>query len=254
MDRFLKPERLNIDPNATTSEKHWKPWFQTFRNFLVSLDSKEPDRLCLLVNYVSPEIFELIATCSIFDEAIETLEQFYVKPINEIFARHLLATRSQESSESLDIFLQSLKQLSLDCNFKDSTALECRENSIGDAFISGLSSHAIRQRLLENNSLDLKTTFDTARSLEMAQKQSESYNTLGPSTVASIYQPSSENLIQPSVAAVSSANKNNNNKCYFCGNSRHPRSKCPAKDATCNDCSKKDIKIEICIINIGIYD
>ena len=33
--------------------------------------------------------------------------------------------------------------------------------------------------------------------------------------------------------------KQNTQSCWFCGNSRHPRNKCPAKDAACHKC--KDI-------------
>ncbi|KAK3885023.1 hypothetical protein Pcinc_010678 [Petrolisthes cinctipes] len=40
---------------------------------------------------------------------------------------------------------------------------------------TGLLSPAIRERLLENKTLDLATMFDQARSLESAQKDSESY-------------------------------------------------------------------------------
>ena len=46
-----------------------------------------------------------------------------MKPANEIFARHLLATRKQQSNETLDEFLQSLKILSRDCNFKNVDAV-----------------------------------------------------------------------------------------------------------------------------------
>jgi len=34
--------------------------------------------------------------------------------------------------------------------------------------------------------------------------------------------------------------------CYFCGNNRHPRSKCPAKDATCAKCQKKGHYAKVC--------
>ena len=90
----------------------------------------------------------------------------------------------------------------------------------------------IRQRLLENKTLDLKTAFDQARALEMAQKNSESYYrpsvNLPISASASIEsQLPRDNQIQEEplvpVAAV-------NTKCFFCGLNRHPRSKCPAKD------------------------
>ena len=41
-----------------------------------------------------------------------------MEPANEIFARHLLATRKQQPNET-DEFLQSLKILSRDYNFKN---------------------------------------------------------------------------------------------------------------------------------------
>ena len=34
--------------------------------------------------------------------------------------------------------------------------------------------------------------------------------------------------------------------CYFCGNNRHPRSKCPGKDATCAKCQKKGQYAKVC--------
>ena len=50
------------------------------------------------------------------------------------------------------------------------SAVQNREAAIRDAFIAGLSSGYIRQRLLEENSLELLTVFDKAQSLEDAQK------------------------------------------------------------------------------------
>jgi len=60
----------------------------------------------------------------------------------------------------LDEYLQALKTLSKDCNFRQVTAAEYRDEAIPDAFISGLISSNIRQRLLENKTLDLQAAFD----------------------------------------------------------------------------------------------
>ncbi len=45
-----------------------------------------------------------------------------------------------------------------------------REEAIRDAFITGLLSNAIRQRLLKNKTLDLGSMFSQARALDSAQK------------------------------------------------------------------------------------
>ena len=47
--------------------------------------------------------------CTTFENAIQALKALYVKPSNEIFARHCLATRRQKAGESLDEFFQVLK-------------------------------------------------------------------------------------------------------------------------------------------------
>ena len=115
-----------------------------------------------------------------------------MKPRNEIFARHILATRCQQPHETLDEFLQALKTLSKDCNFQSITASKYCEESIRDALITGSRSPSIRQRLLENNTLDWNTISDQARSLELAMRNSESYSS----------PPSSVNAAVPPVATV----------------------------------------------------
>jgi hypothetical protein len=53
--------------------------------------------------------------------------------------------------------------LSKDCNFSQVTANQYRDEAVRDAFITGLLSTNIRQRLLENKTLNLQTAFDQAR-------------------------------------------------------------------------------------------
>ncbi|KAK3878332.1 hypothetical protein Pcinc_016916 [Petrolisthes cinctipes] len=173
----------------------------------------------------------------------------FVKPTNEVFVRHRLATRRQQSGETLDEYFRTLNVLSKDCNFKAVTAIQHCEEFIRDAFISGLQSPLIRQRLLENKTLDLATMFDQARALESAQKDSESYS--GNSAVyPRLLSAAQENddcelkceMKPESPPVVSAASA----KCYFCGQSRHPRSKCPARTAVCHKCQKMGHFSKVC--------
>ena len=144
-------------------------------NFLAVLPQEGLDKLSVLTNYVPPKIVVYIEECTEYDRAIVVLKELFVKPKNEVFARHVLATRSQQTAESLDEYLQVLKTLSKDCNYQIVTAVQNRDNAIWDAFITGLQCNHIYLRLLENKTLDLATMFDQARALESAQKSSESY-------------------------------------------------------------------------------
>ena len=84
---------------------------------------------------------------------ITKLEELYCKTPNEIFARHCLATRRQESTESIEEYLVALQKLSKDCNFKTVSADIYQQEMVRDSFIRGLNSSYIRQRLLENKTL-----------------------------------------------------------------------------------------------------
>ena len=236
MDRLLRPERLDADPSSPTVAQEWKHWIRTFQTFLAALKQEGLDKLGLLTNFVSPKVFECISECGNYDDALSILQALYVKPTNEVFARHSLATRRQQPGESLDEYFRCLKVLSKECNFKAVTATQHCEEYIRDAFISGLLSPLIRQRLLENKTLDLATMFDQARALDSAQRNSESYSS-APSPSSRVFSASldinSDNDSGP-LPVVAAANS----KCYFCGLQRHPRSRCPAREAVCHKCRK----------------
>ena len=55
--------------------------------------------------------------------------------------------------------MQALQSLSKDCQFCEVSANEYREEAVRDAFINSLHDSEIRQRLLENRTLDLETAF-----------------------------------------------------------------------------------------------
>ena len=156
-----------------------------------------------------------------------------------MLARHILSTRKQKAGESLDQFLNELKTLAKDCDLKTVSAEQYKSEMIRDAFINGLQSNHICQRLLENKTLNLQTAIDQAHSLDVAQQSSAMFS-----------QPSIPEVIAPmprrefekcsandtSLAAVNYKGKQNTQSCWLCGNSCHLRNKCPAKDTACHKC------------------
>ena len=170
MGKLLRPATLTEDPGSATALKTWRHWKRTWDFFLDSLptptEGAGPNKLAHLINLLAPNIYEIIADSTTYDEAIQTLEAVYDKPKNETFARFLLSSCKQEVGQSLDQYLQTLKTLAKDCNFTNVSAEQHKEEAIRDAFISGLSSNHIRQRLLERSKLSLETAFNDARSLD----------------------------------------------------------------------------------------
>ena len=250
MDKLLRPERFDTEPHSPNADRHWKHWYTTFENFLSAI-SEDFDRKNLLVNFVAPHVYEYIAECESFDDAIQVLRNLYVKPKNEIFSRHVLATRRQQPHESLDDFIRELKRLSSDCNFTSVSAEKHKEEAIRDSFISGLLSHQIRQRLLENKTLGLDEAFSQARTLELAIKNSDSYQVShedkvdSRSSLNAITRPSHDTE-QPRDLLNAAAIRRSKQTCYFCGYSRHPRKDCPAREATCHKCGKSGHFAKVC--------
>ena len=246
MDTLLKPARLDVNPNSPSAAKEWKHWHRTFTNFIEECKDKAPDKFRTLINYVSHNIYEYIEDCKDYDSAIEALQQLFLKTPNEIFARHLLATRQQKSGETLTELLQELKRLSKDCNFKRVSAEQYSEEMVRDSFINGLSSPIIRQRLLENSELNLKSAFDQAYSLDLAQRNAEAYVPAIPMAAAMDYPArekcTEEDLFGDSSLASTSAPK----RCYFCGDSIHSRKNCPARNSICHNCGKKGHYAKVC--------
>ena len=263
MDGHLKPARFDSDHTSSTAAQEWVHWKRTFKNFIKALEKKTPagetlDCLDLLINYIAPNIYNFIADSTTYDDAIKVLDSLFVKEVNQIFARHKLATRKQQQNEDLDQFLQSLKILSKDCKFTAVSANVYAEEAVRDAFISGMASQQIRTRLLENNTLTLDDAFSQARALESAHKHSLTYKTVEhPIGVNACIDKSQAGCTNPGetpteketgnqdnqVAAAGQFRPNNNyntKRCQWCGRSpSHPRQKCFAKNSTCQKCGRQ---------------
>ena len=94
MDKFLRPQIFDKDPNSSTASKKWTHWYRTFKNFLATFASHEPNKLDTLISNLDPTVYDCIAECTAYEEAIEVLEDWYVKPKN-IDAFSLLVSNSQ---------------------------------------------------------------------------------------------------------------------------------------------------------------
>ena len=79
MDKVLRPERLDTDPNSGTAAKEWLHWRGTFENFMAVLPHKDLDRLAILSNFVSPSIFQQIEDFTDYETSIETLQTMFIK-------------------------------------------------------------------------------------------------------------------------------------------------------------------------------
>ena len=69
--------------------------------------------------------------------------------------------------------MMKLKSIAKKCSLKTSTAKKLRELLIADAFVAGLQSPLIRQRLLESAEPTLDDLYKTALAMEVAIEDSK---------------------------------------------------------------------------------
>ncbi|VDP93437.1 unnamed protein product [Echinostoma caproni] len=224
MDRLFRPERFDIDSHSLSASKQCIHWHETFCNFISTVDLPNIEEKQLMVNFLSPSVYQHIIDCPDYEDAIKTLEGLYVKPKNEVFTRYLLATAKQEQGQTIDKFTQKLRVLARDCNFVAVSAEKRRDEAIRGAFITGLLSNDIHQRLLEKQTLSLQCAFNEARTVENARQQPPTYDSVlhvprssmpnQTDSTISMQRPGvsgSQPKIKDLVAMVSA-------KCFFCGN------------------------------------
>ena len=248
-DRILKLSRFDANPEQDSAAKLWNHWFRTFENFLATRQTGTAENPVieyrdesirhsfingLQSNYIRQrlsEVKELDLKTAI--DRILKLSRFDANPEQDSAAKlwnhwfrtfeNFLATRQTGTAEN--------------------PVIEYRDESIRHSFINGLQSNYIRQRLFEVKELDLKTAIERARAMEISHNQAGSYVEHGVTTHALAMPPpepsSVEALLSDSVVVAAIKQK-----CFLCSFDRHPRSKCPARDAKYNSCSKNPSKPE----------
>ncbi|XP_014294133.1 uncharacterized protein [Halyomorpha halys] len=137
MDKLYRPDKFDTDTDCSTAQREWTHWFRTFENFVEKADiGEDADRLKVLSNFLSSNVFEYINDCTTYETSLATLASLYIKPKNIIYARHLLSTRKQIPSETITQYITALESLVKKCDFKAISAEQNKNDHIRDAFIS----------------------------------------------------------------------------------------------------------------------
>lgn len=253
VSKILRPIILEVQPTSQEAPRVFKHWKFVLSQYLTALPNESNDlHLGILARSLSPNNFELISECGSYDAAIQVLNSIFIKPPNNVVARHTLMTRRQLPQESIDEYARELQRLSVNCGFRDVTASSYRNEYIRDSFISGLKSPIIRTRLLECSEVSLVNAVDKARALELAHQDSLTYEAPGnlavvpPSPLAPLESLVDDTNIVDSSAAISAATPQKR-PCFFCGKRPlHDRSVCPARDILCSRCHKKGHFAKVC--------
>ncbi|XP_072887837.1 uncharacterized protein [Hemitrygon akajei] len=253
MESILHLEKLDLDPQAPEAALAFELWLARFQLYLEEVSATEPAVMHrILLSRITPKVYSLIRDLPTYQGALDALKRQYLRPVNTVYARHRLATRRQQPGESSAEFLRALQTLVRTCDCKALTAEQHAELLVRDAFVTGMRSVYVRQRLLENADLTLCSAAEMADMPGAALLNADAVQPRDPPPVP--WTPQTPPLLVPTSefanAAASHDSTNSPNpatatasrkpaQCYFCGLEKHPRKRCPAREATCSSCGKK---------------
>ena len=99
MERLLQPKCFDVATSDPQAQHKWEHWHRTFCNFAQISQANDEEKLLLLVNYVSTEVYTHISACVDYVVAIAKLDSLYIKPRNISFSRYALSSRRQQINE-----------------------------------------------------------------------------------------------------------------------------------------------------------
>ena len=77
MDKALRPNRFNENPNTATAAKEFKHLIQTLEYCIEVLPQEGLDELKILTNFVSPTVYDFISDCKTYESGKETLKKIF---------------------------------------------------------------------------------------------------------------------------------------------------------------------------------
>jgi len=62
MDKYLRPERFEVEPTSNSADQQWSHWKRTFSNFFSHFkEVSEESKFQLLTNYIAPNMYIYIS-------------------------------------------------------------------------------------------------------------------------------------------------------------------------------------------------
>ena len=240
------PQRLKID-NESEISTNWKRFKRAWDNYEIATnlvkESKEY-RCAVLLTCIGEDANEILEGFKFeddesdrdIDKVLEKFHQYCVGSTHEAFESFKFNSRVQENAESIDTFVSELRRLAKGCNYGDQ-----EDRMIRDRILVGCKSDQVREKLLEDSSLNLKKAVDTCRAHEASQNKLQAM----AKEVAVDIDRLSQSQNRPKFFSKDRyRNKSEKsfkkpNRCPRCGYDEHKNMDyCPAKRAECRKCRK----------------
>ena len=177
-------EQLRLPPPLDFESRQlgpvWKAWRKRCMVYLTASDNDEASEKkekSLLLHALGPEAIDISETFFFtkddgekkdptFDELVARFDAHFLPRVNVTFERHQFFTRNQEPGESVDRYITALRKLAQTCEFG-----EIRDSLVRDRFICGLSTVAVKEKLLGMPNITLETAIDKCKAAGLVKDQ-----------------------------------------------------------------------------------
>lgn len=243
MDQLKAPDRLNFDsPNLSQTWKKWREEFTLYADLaLADKDDKHKVKMFrYLIGNRGREVYDTLTFVEVEDErTLQTvIEKFdaYCNPMkNESVERYKFNSRNQQPGESIYNYVTELKLVAANCGYG-----EIEESLIRDRIVCGIKDTSLRERLLRETNLTLKSCLDICRASELSKERMREIDNAPAAEVHALRTPDKGAKMKYDNRQYSKGSVQIQ-QCRYCGRKHElSKQKCPAYGQVCHKCKKKD--------------
>ncbi|XP_043682895.1 uncharacterized protein LOC122636083 [Vespula pensylvanica] len=232
MENHIRPPQ----PLSNNSPKTWLLWkeeFIIFMKLLGHMSRPEYYKANLFKNFIGPVGLEIISKLSFdhpndkdnLDIIIKKIDEYHNPPRKEIERRYQFFNSSMKSNETIENYIQSLKEKAKECKFDN-----LEESLIIDVVILHAKDKELRKKYLQENNLNCEKIIEIYKNHRIATLESSS-------TTNSTALPKQKNKPIPVSKETESSNVSQKKSCWRC-KSTHEVRQCPAWNYKCKNCGE----------------
>nr|CAI5857311.1 unnamed protein product [Callosobruchus analis] len=176
------------------------------------LQKSEKEKIDILLYIMGEEAEEIILQLekepANFQEALTSLDKFFIPRRNIIYERYKFNLRVQKPGESVDAFITSLHSLAEHCNYGT-----LKEELIRDRIVVGMSDTRTSERLQLKETLTLQQCVLEAKQAELQASHSKELNSHQQVSRVQEYSPTGGNNVQLVSQTAGNARKKDTSVC-----------------------------------------
>ena len=235
------PPPGNLDVDNSQLADNWKNWRDGWKHYSIAIgldDTTESVQVSTFLTCIGPSARRLFNTFQwssgqdkdVLKDIIDKFDEHCLPQTNVPFERYRFNQRAQQPGEKFDVFLTSLRELALSCEFESQTPDEV----LRDKIIFGINDDKVRERLLRCGEIDLRKTIEMCKAAESTHAQMKEVTATSSAEINAV---SSTQFRRKKQAGDIQTPSGQVIECNYCGNN-HVRNKykCPAWGKACSNC------------------